>query len=562
MVVPSLQSICGSILDRYIVDGKLHELGDENPYCEYIQESESDVNTEMMGLYDEEIVFNILKNRVLYCIKNLSDVLYNTRSNCLVYGDIQSGKTKLMIACSWWFQYVEKKSSFLVLRNITQDYYQFSKRVKEFNKKYIQNEEFYVNECYIKSIREMPDKPTVIVCLLNRFQMRKVVRFVYEFRNVGECVVMDNSRYVRFVDHRFVEDEGCIYINKNCYKYEKIDNNNIKVDRKFRRGGMYEGEEIFVASSVNYMLQVDEVDVSVKSTKRFNQLDHYFGKVHSGGLFVVGYSATPMFTLLNGGFDRLVKMDRPDDYVGINDLNIQENTDLDDIYNKFMRKKHGMMLHNTSMYRKKHHEIARKLYGKYRSHGLVVIVQNSSGLCVYGSGMRYNVRRIGGLKIDGRNYKKTGTMHRFSNMGISVVLQILKENGVTHVSIIARMIASRGMSYVSYDYGWHITDQILDSYRNTSDNLLQSIRCCGIWKVDKGVTLWTTKYLKARIKQYYMFVVSYISGICGNSKGGSIDRSVLDGISFYIPVKSIFNMNRMGYRWRRVGDNMHVLETV
>ena len=88
-------------------------------------------------------------------------------------------------------------------------------------------------------------------------------------------------------------------------------------------------------------------------------------------------------------------------------------------------------------------------------------------------------------------------VHLFVNYSISEVLQILK-NDIHHshnfISIISGHLASRGISFVSSDYSLHLTDQYFHPGKKShGENLLQSLRILGCYKVNKNITLWCNK---------------------------------------------------------------------
>jgi hypothetical protein len=558
-MVESLQVICGTILDRYMIDGKLKEICDEksNIFNYNIINSKTVVNTKKMGLYDKHIVIDIIKNRILHYINDLKSTVFDTDNNCLVYGDIQSGKTKLIIACCWWFQYIEKKTNFLLLRNITQDYYQFSQRVKEFNRKYIQNKKYYVKEVYIKNIDELPSKNITVVCLMNVSQINKLVGLVYKHKNTCSGTFTKNNDYVRVT--RSMDREGYIYVNNKCYSYTSVGNNMIKLNNTNtnKRNGKYEIYEIEYEPEIEYILQIDEVDISKKSENMSYRMDYNMKKLKNISSFMVGYSATPLCSMLFDNFKRTVRLEIPDDYVGINDIKIIEETDLDKIYKKFMSKSDGIMLHNTSKFKSDHHFIAKYLKRKFNN--LVTVVQNGTGLYVYDKS-EYKIRNISNNKITKKNYKKSKFVHHFKNVSINVLIQILKDNNVKHISIISRIIASRGMSYVSYDYKWHITDQILNHFNNTSDCLIQSIRCCGVWYNNKNVNLWTTKEIKNEINEYYKFVNTCVK-IVGNEVCNPSMKTVLCDKKFDKTIDNLFSKSKFYYKWIENEDGTYSIDT-
>lgn len=540
MVVPSLKGICGSYVDGCIMEGRLDDIGVDNYLYEYIMDYEGGVNTDMMMLHDRDTVLYVIKERIMRYIGKLREVVVDTSNDCMVYGEVQSGKTKLIVACCWYFQHICGRSSFLFIRNVRQDYYQLRRRIDEFNKKYVQNREYYLDCHYSKDLENVSDGVTV--CLMNKYQLNRVLKMVYNFREMGEGIFTRGSR--KFIFNGVLENSGVIRVNDSIYTYNSVNTNTVnkyRLDSKFRgSSGMYKIYEMHNDTKCNYYIQIDEVDTSKKSMDNSKPFDMRMSKLLDGSLFSVGYTATPVFTLLSNQFRRVVKMDRPNDYVGIDGLKILFDYSEDKIYGSFMSKKHGIMLHNTKYHCKKHHEIA---VGLLKYDGLVSVVHNGNGVVVYSRN-----------KVCDKSRSKNGYyIHRCINTPISVVLQRLKDNGVTHVSVVSRLIASRGMSYVSSDYRWHITDQILLNYNSTMDNLIQSMRCCGVWSRDREITLWTSEKLKKKLLQSYGFI-GIVMGLYEEGKVYESTSRVITSHRFDRYYSGMYSKSGNRYSWIRDGE--------
>ena len=109
---------------------------------------------------------------------------------------------------------------------------------------------------------------------------------------------------------------------------------------------------------------------------------------------------------------------------------------------------------------------------------LSVIVYNSPGL-VYQKGSK----KILGEDIDREN--------------VSSFLQYLKNNGGvkknSHIIILSGYMAGRGISFVSEDYKWHLTDEYLVMSKSADEpELIQKVRLQGIYKDNIPLTLYTT----------------------------------------------------------------------
>lgn len=522
----SLTSLCVSKLEDLIYKGKKDELKlDPNDYLHNeILDNKNNI-LPILGIYDETNVLDIIKQRVLNRLESIKNI-FSDKTNCLLSGQIQSGKTQLIIASSWWIQFVKKSHNIVVLRNITSDVYQFKKRITEFNINFIKDPRFFVNVDYIRDITSINDKPQTIVCLLNSSQLNKACLLLHKITYVTKGMFHKNSEYTVVNDKSVLYENEPIIIAGKIYTFEYIgdDGKSIALNKNFNKFGMFNVGIMSQDTKFNYHIQIDEVDVSKKSKQDIFKVEKFLKILKSKSKMVIGYTATGLSSIINDDFNRVVKMPISPDYVGIADVNFEkvskEDTEdnYDRIYKAFIQKDHGIMLHNTTFYTKEQFDLAVEY--KKKCKDIVFITQNGKGITVLCNTDSYaeNLNKTLQKKYKIKKINE-GFVHRFKNIPISKIIQFIKdENLYTHIVIIARVIASRGMSYVSDDYKWHITDQIYTNTTTTSDSLLQAIRCCGIWKVNKNVTLWTTSRIKKKILNYYNFMESCINAIDNNSQ--------------------------------------------
>lgn len=226
------------------------------------------------------------------------------------------------------------------------------------------------------------------------------------------------------------------------------------------KSGSYKIEAFHDQPKVGYNLIVDEADLFLER----------LGFLKTNCRKNYGVTATGLGCIQF--YENAVNIPTPKNYKSIVDIDIAVEEDVDKIYKHFLAKKRGIILHNTKHRIADHMTIAQRLYRKYPK--LVVLVHNSKGISLMGG-------RV------------------FVGQSISQILQ--KFINKSHIAIIARMTASRGVSYVSSDYTRHITDQILLNTKSSNARLFQYIRCCGIF--NETPTLWTSKSLKKKILKYY-----------------------------------------------------------
>lgn len=533
MCIPSLQSLCISSIEE--------------------QKCENSNNFNYEELHNKEFHFtstSVKKEVISLRLKRLHNRLEDIvcSNNCLIVGDVQSGKTRMIISSCWFNQYIDNMSTVVVLRNITYDIFQLKQRVDEFNKMFIQDKNFYIRFVYCKDIDSIPKNPTIVAALANPYQTGKIIKLFFGMKNLETKGIFekgsDKFYLVNEKDYQKFDDKGILGFGKRMDIYTNI-NGLLQVSRKIKQNKMY---DLFTPNSLpreKYCLIIDEVDNTKKSINSISKLEIPLDKIKEFAHKMYGFTATPINSIVNDNFSRLVKMDIVENYIGVDkvDISIIEDNlgiyDLDSVYTKFMSKSHGIMLHNTTIYTLDHMNIAYDLKSKYK--GLVTMSHNALGVTVYTDVEDYSnyLTKRELLKYK-RKKNSIGYVHNFKKFSFSKVLQIIKDHNNSediHISIVSRIIASRGMSYVSEDYGWHVTDEILLDINGTADSLLQAMRCCGIWSENNSITLWTTKKIGSDLTNYHSFIRFVIEKMDDN-----IDEKLQDKIQ---KIKFPFYTNRL-----------------
>jgi len=114
-----------------------------------------------------------------------------------------------------------------------------------------------------------------------------------------------------------------------------------------------------------------------------------------------------------------------------------------------------------------------------------VLTFNGDGIRLYSSELVDDEIQLPG-EGKKRRKKKNGEFSFKDVVGVSSVLQFLKENGGArrfgHIVIIAGRTAGRGINFVSQDFKWHLTAQVYVPSENTpAAELMQSMRLCGVY---------------------------------------------------------------------------------
>jgi hypothetical protein len=90
--------------------------------------------------------------------------------------------------------------------------------------------------------------------------------------------------------------------------------------------------------------------------------------------------------------------------------------------------------------------------------------------------------------------------------GINDCLQLIKDqfqNAISHICIISGDLASRGLSFVSMDYDWHLTHMVLCAKSSSNgSNLIQFTRLCGCYNDDIPLEMFTSKDIADELHAY------------------------------------------------------------
>ena len=535
MTVPSLISLCANVIQK------------ENnfpPPLEFYEEWDiHDLETRKY-LTQQRINNSVITN------------LFKDNKNTLLAGQIQSGKTATIIRTCWYIQHIKGIHNVVMLRNITADILQFLQRVDEFNKNVIGDERFFLKVRYLRKIDKLSDTPETVVCLSNTSQSNTICKLFYKQQQITVGRFNKGYKYLLPMHNGVLDPTKPLIIDNRIFTYEEVDTTDLAIDdfvyleRPFNKTGQFPIYQFEDEPSIDYDLLIDEVDATKKTIDNTLKQEKALAKVKYGSKQIFGFSATGLLSITNDNFERVVKLPIHEDYIGVKQIIHKEiPPNVYDVYTHFLSKPHGIMLHNTSKLVKKHFAVAFKLKQNYPQ--LTVMVHNGRGITVLNDTHIYenqNRRRY--------SVKQTGFgfyQHCFKRTPFNYVLQLVKDEGnCTHVSIVSRVIASRGMSYVSEDYQWHITDQILLNMRTTRDSLLQSLRLCGIWKENKDVTLWTKKNTYENIKEYYHYTEQCMEAL---EKGDTIDT-----VAVSKPIYGLFNHRLLrGMNWVKDQDNYYLV---
>jgi hypothetical protein len=387
-------------------------------------------------------------------------------TNSLVIGDVQSGKTDVMIGYCYKSKKLGKKVLYLV-RNMKSDAEQLQERFQKISEEFpiqVKRINEYGSEKQIRKMESLEGKNAdVIICLMNPTSISKfeilVEKFGFEFN-----ICVDESDLIS-------GDDG-------------------SGERSLKR--------------------------LRDNSKRFNFL---------------AVTATPIATVFNMNINYFYKLPRNIHYTHIEHPRIQwltlfptssKNYELDlenmnQILRSGLQKKICIALMVTTIENKKQTDIVQSLLTTNPKYLGIIYNQNSVSI----------LRNVHGMI---RNVKDNKTI----NEAISNAVALGK-----HIVILAGKKADRGISFVSKDYKYHLTDLYLRSDENPTihcESLIQRLRILGkythkepdkgensIFKSDKEskLCIWSTEELKDEVLNCYHLIQKLTNKLVDFTEKGS-----------------------------------------
>ena len=377
-----------------------------------------------------------------------------------------------------------------------------------------------INYCYA-SIKQYSIPVIFIVRNITADQLQLRDRFDKSKSASGDLNVKLLSTFTIDTAVKFMESLGVIILLCNEMQLDKIKKVILKFNKKFN-------------------VCIDEVDFSIKSKDSVSSIDIHLSLIKKNANHILGATATP-FALFSSepALTKIKKIKPNNNYHGIESLNInfvqsciirsEEDFPLcdmgamDTIYESFLEKESGVILHTVVKERENHYRIQKYLVSIYPE--ITVLTYNGDGIrviCKNRNSKPFADRReLNNYHQLINKYFKITTggniVHCFENYSISEVLQILvddPEHEHKHISIVSGYLASRGISFVSTDYSLHLTDQYLYASKSAhGENLLQSLRILGCYNDDIPLTLWCSEKTWKSILTHNKIINNLVDGV-------------------------------------------------
>lgn len=362
----------------------------------------------------------------------------------VVKGNIQSGKSALMIYYSAWMAKEHNMNVVIMLRNQTADIESLVTKFREFKK-----------EKGIKGELE-------VFSFATYFKSKHIDDIIEKFQEQGKVFIMlgNNEQLIKL--NKVIKDNE---INPFVMCIDEADLNEKDPDTEFQK----EFEKLKLTGCISHILGVTGTALSLM-IKRVAELTN----------------------------EQVISLEPPLNYKGIQNISMT-NINVDDkkivkktmltmletkyaFYDKDSKKHPVILLVKDERVKNNQKELMNKLYQNEKiKNNWVVIVYNGDGI---------NVKLPGNKKI-----KKT--------IGINDTLQEIKKTfgtEIKYICIISGDLANRGLSFVSSDYSWHLTHMIMCAKGSaTGTNLMQYTRLCGCYNDDIPLEIFTSDEIQKEL---------------------------------------------------------------
>jgi len=370
----------------------------------------------------------------------------------VVVGYIQSGKSSLMIYYSTWMAKEHDMNVVIMLRNQTVDIDSLETKFRNFKKE-----------------KKMTNQDIEIIPFVKKIKTKD---FLKKFRETKKIfIILGNSEQLSKVNE--------------IIKYGNDNHTPIKP----------------------FVLCIDELDLNEKQeeTKFFKEFDEL--KCSGFIVQILGVTGTALPVVFKRveqlENEQIIRLDAPLIYKGIQNITFTD-IDINDQY----------IVKNTMLNMLKSNFA---FYGKdSKRHPVILLIKDER---VKTNQIDMKDKLIFEAKIqknwaiivwngDGMYIKMPKKQELFvKRININEALQNMKDGiygpPAKYIGIIAGDLANRGQSFVSTDYNWHLTHQIMCARTSsTGTNLMQYTRLCGCYNDDIPLELFTSLEIQKELFAY------------------------------------------------------------
>ena len=339
-------------------------------------------------------------------------------------------------------------------------------------------------------------------CYWSIHEQKKSVLLV--FQNITTDVNQFRSRVESFNTQRGIEESHKLPV-RSIADYDPDTVGVYLVLGNFRQ--LRKFTEIIDDKPTQFTMCLDEADLCVKSGNNKSKLEKLLGPLKRRAAHILGVTATNLAVLFHEQLvHSMMTLQVSDDYHSYADLTkvtLPLNPDVARAaaYQSFIDRPSGFMLHIE--YHKKQRQLMVAQLVAQENPTILFIVYNGNGTHVFPHPARWEI-------LGGETDHPNAVMKFPAKVGIQEILQRVSDSSITHLSLISGRMAGRGVSFVSTDFKYHITDQLYMPNRQVHDEgMVQSLRILGRYQTRSELRLHTFKFVIRRMNSSYAICDKY-----------------------------------------------------
>ena len=369
-------------------------------------------------------------------------------------------------------------------------------------------------------------------CFKSIFNTPEVDKVIFLVRNIESDLSQLESRIkgynrTKIINRDFFFKPMKIHdLSKNVHL---IENTNIIITL-MNKASIIKCMKLITDHNFRYNICIDEIDlISGDTTETEKELIEIVD--HPRRHHILGTTATPMATIMSAKINRIHKLSKADDYIGILDPNIKwhEVAALKSRGASGYDEKMEIATINTVLSRCEPRKLCIALLlssveTKHQTSIIESVLKENPEWC----GIVFNQRGISILRH--------GRSEKTFKVTISKALSyLIDKRNIRKIVIAAGKKADRGISFVDSKYKYHLTDLYIRHDEKDSghcESLIQSLRILGRYKEtelqDTNLHIWTTNKQKENIIRCQHIIEKYTDTLCQATNSGRIIKTIED----------------------------------
>jgi hypothetical protein len=390
---------------------------------------------------------------------------------------IQAGKTKTMLAYIL-LGIVSNLKTIVVVRNINEDCSQFLDASSKLLKRHA---------AYFKTVLNYDAKEKCV-------DVKNIKQWVFDY-NTNILVVMANTSQLKTLHKNLDRMKDCKFI--------------LFIDEADQL--LHTAESVITKADMNVKESMKELVAQSKCTYLISATN--YNNYFNSGIYV----------------NHIIKVPKHPNYRGINDIIFEDLEMPTNVKDASILKKSPRLVDvidnlSTRVLYSNHPTVLLAKCSNLVSHQdeIITFISNSveyaelwDGIVFNGNGITlYSHKFIDQTNLTIDNTTSTRVkpgVFKFKNIGIMKALSFFKTFDSKRIIITSGMLAGRCINFMDDEYDWHITDEYIHpSNTATVDNMIQSLRICGIHQNQTPLTVWCSKEIRQNICHTHFNLTHYI----------------------------------------------------